>query len=233
MSRAKKEIDAGKHSVAATASTDGTFIARLHAIVDASGGASGLARKAGISPSGLSRYLAGGEPSRRVLVALADAAGVRVDWLAKGTGPMRDSDAARLPGSTLRLLPFLTQHKAELTASVPPASHDFTAQAFCYKWLNDNGLDSTTLTVMQVRGDGMSPTLRRGDTVLIDMHAREIEDGRIYVLRDSGNLLIRRLQIEAGNSIRALADNPQHREFARDAAEIDIVGRVVWRGSLL
>ncbi|MFT4115275.1 LexA family transcriptional regulator [Bradyrhizobium sp.] len=226
-------MDAEKHIAPEAASTDDAFIARLHAIVDIVGGASGLARKAGISPSGLSRYLSGGEPSRRVLVALADAAGVRVDWLATGTGPMHDSDAARLPGSTLRLLPLLTPHETEPTASARPAGHDFTAQAFCYKWLNDNGLDSTTLTVMQVRGDGMSPTLRGGDTILIDMHAREIEDGRIYVLRDSGNLLIRRLHVEAGNSVRALTDNPQYREFARDAGEIDIVGRVVWRGSIL
>jgi phage repressor protein C with HTH and peptisase S24 domain len=52
-------------------------------------------------------------------------------------------------------------------------------------------------------------------------------------LRDSGNLLIRRLRIGVGDRVRALADNPQHREFVADAGEIEIVGRVVWRGSLL
>src|SRR5437868_7079767 len=72
----KKEMDpkyarlAGEDAALAVSHADGGFVARLNQIVEAAGGASGLARKAGISPSGLSRYLAGGEPSRRVLVAL-------------------------------------------------------------------------------------------------------------------------------------------------------------------
>jgi len=233
----KKEMDpkyarlAGEDAALAVSHADGGFVARLNQIVEAAGGASGLARKAGISPSGLSRYLAGGEPSRRVLVALADAAGVRIDWLARGVGAIRDGDTPPLPGSTLRLLPLMPGHDRHPKTGKPQS--DFTAQAFCYKWLNDNGLDITSLKVMTVRGDGMAPTLCNGDTVLIDTQDRDIEDGRIYLLNESGNMLLRRLHVEAGNRIRALADNPQHHAFVQDATEIEIVGRVVWRGSVL
>ncbi len=50
------------------------------------GSVSALARKAGISQGGIRRYGSGGEPTRPHLLALADAAGVSLSWLATGQG---------------------------------------------------------------------------------------------------------------------------------------------------
>ncbi|HYG91170.1 MAG TPA: helix-turn-helix transcriptional regulator [Azospirillum sp.] len=57
------------------------------------GNATRLAEKSGISRRAIGEYLAGkAEPSRPRLVAIAAAAGVRVEWLATGEGPMRVDD---------------------------------------------------------------------------------------------------------------------------------------------
>jgi phage repressor protein C with HTH and peptisase S24 domain len=210
------------------------WVDRLRQLIAIAGTATALAKKTGISQSGLSRYLAGGEPSRRVLVALAQAAGVRVLWLATGEGPqfIADPDAAPKQ-SNLTLLPFYDVPDTSRNDVAIANKPNFTSHAFCRFWLKGNGLDSNDLAVMQVKGDSMAPTLHDGDIILIDAHAREVEDDKVYLIKDSGNLLIRRLQVEVGARIRALTDNPAHREFTTTAEELDVIGRVVWRGSLL
>lgn len=79
----------------------------------------------------------------------------------------------------------------------------------------------------------MAPTLTDGDIVLIDESDREVLDDKVYLIRDSGNLRIRRLQLELGGRVRALSDNTAHREFTLQASEVEVVGRITWRGSVL
>ena len=63
------------------------FVARLHVILRQWPSADRLARAVGVSPSAFRKWLRGeAEPSRERLVALADAAGVDIGWLAKGEG---------------------------------------------------------------------------------------------------------------------------------------------------
>lgn len=73
------------------------FGERLKQCVRIIGSENALARKASISTAGLRKYLSGGEPTRPVLIAIATAAGVNVEWLATGKGPMRPSDLPKPP----------------------------------------------------------------------------------------------------------------------------------------
>ncbi len=73
---------------------DDAFIDRMKAMADLAGGQNALARLAGISQSGISRYLKGGEPARPILLALSRAAGVRIEWLMTGQEPMRPGEMA-------------------------------------------------------------------------------------------------------------------------------------------
>lgn len=65
---------------------DQAFIDRMRVCADLAGSVNALARKAELSQSGIRRYFAGGDPTRRVLIALAKAAGVNFLWLATGDG---------------------------------------------------------------------------------------------------------------------------------------------------
>ncbi|MFN4097786.1 MAG: helix-turn-helix domain-containing protein [Sphingomonas sp.] len=56
-----------------------------------------FARRCGFGESLLRKYLAGAEPSAKNLARIADAAGVSLEWLATGRGPMRREAAKHSP----------------------------------------------------------------------------------------------------------------------------------------
>lgn len=228
----KSKSDSEKSDVVVSPPAADDFVERLKKTCALAGNASALAKKAGISNSGLSRYLGGGDPSRKVLVSLAQAGGVNLIWLATGEGSMEKSAEAPRPGS-LTLLPFLASSDSPNDEVIPGNKKNLTSQAFCRFWLGSHGLDSKALAAMHIRGDSMSPTIRDQDLVLIDINAKDIQDDKIYVIEDASSLLVRRLQLEPGGRVRALCDNPTHREFDVSRDGLEILGRVVWRGALL
>ena len=66
-----------------------SFQDRIAEAARLAGGAQSLADKAGLSRRVVGKYLAGkSDPSRERLVRIADAAGVSIEWLASGRGPM-------------------------------------------------------------------------------------------------------------------------------------------------
>lgn len=67
-----------------------SFVDRLSVLEELVGNKSKLAVRAGLSNSGIRHYFfENGEPTRPQLIALARAAGVYIDWLVTGEGPMR------------------------------------------------------------------------------------------------------------------------------------------------
>ena len=89
----------GETILTVTASSDRTDLApnrppdalsgRLREAVHLAGGLLRAARASGVPSRSISRFLAGQDVKSVDLVALADAAGVTVEWLATGRGPMR------------------------------------------------------------------------------------------------------------------------------------------------
>jgi hypothetical protein len=76
--------------------TDPDFVKRMAVVVELAGGVNALAKQAGVSVSGLRKYLSGSEPTRLVLISLSNAAGVRVEWLVTGEGAFCKDDSAVL-----------------------------------------------------------------------------------------------------------------------------------------
>jgi len=100
---------------------------------------------------------------------------------------------------------------------------------FSQRWLRTLGLDPAQLTVIEVAGDSMEPSLRDGDEILVDRSPRGWRDG-IHVVRIDDVLLVKRLEHGAGGTIRVISDNPAYPASTRPAAEVAIIGRVVWKG---
>lgn len=69
------------------------FLERLSVVCQIAGGVPSLAGAAGVSVSAVRKYLAGSEPTRPVLIALARAVGVRGGWLLDGSGSICDPDS--------------------------------------------------------------------------------------------------------------------------------------------
>ncbi len=100
---------------------------------------------------------------------------------------------------------------------------------FSQRWLRKLGLDPAHLSVIEVAGDSMEPNLHDGDEILVDRSARAGRDG-VHVVRIDDVLLVKRLEQGPGGTWRVISDNPAYPGSTRAHAEVEIIGRVVWKG---
>jgi hypothetical protein len=100
---------------------------------------------------------------------------------------------------------------------------------FSQRWLRTLGLDPAHLSVIEVAGDSMVPTLHDGDEILVDRSPRAWRDG-IHVVRIDDVLLVKRLAQGAAGMIRVISDNPAYPSAERARADVTIIGQVVWKG---
>lgn len=89
------------------------------------------------------------------------------------------------------------------------------------------------LFLIIVDDESMVPTLRPGDTILLDKRATWPDREGIYILRMNGVSLVKRLQILPGGIIKVVSDNPAYETFTIRLSDINekdfaILGRVVW-----
>lgn len=102
---------------------------------------------------------------------------------------------------------------------------------FSARWLKANGLDPAMLSAIQVEGDSMDPTLRDGDEILVDRTPRPLRSG-VHVLRLDDVLLVKRVE-PAGERVHLISDNRAYPPLERAAGEVEVIGRVVWKGGRL
>lgn len=103
---------------------------------------------------------------------------------------------------------------------------------FNHRWLKGQGLEPAMLSVIEVEGDSMEPTLRDGDEILVDRTQRPLRAG-IHVIRLDDVLLVKRLEPGPGGTVRIISDNPAYPRLERPLHEMELVGRVVWKGGRL
>ena len=174
----------------------------------------GFARECGFSDTVLRQYLSGqSEPTRPVLLAIARAADVSLEWLAAGQAATDVLAKKYIYKETL---------------------------AFEAGWLQaefPNSFENLLLT--QVKDESMEPTLKRGDLILVDTIDRDLDsiDHGVYLLKLEDRILIKRLQYWSEKSIRVLSDNPSYEAFSIELsdnpANLSIMGKVVWVGHLM
>lgn len=89
------------------------------------------------------------------------------------------------------------------------------------------------LFLILVDDESMEPTLRPGDTILLDRRATKPDREGVYILKMGGVPLVKRLQILPGGTIKVVSDNPAYETFTIRLSDINdqdfaILGRVVW-----
>jgi len=85
------------------------------------------------------------------------------------------------------------------------------------------------LSAIAVAGDSMEPVLREGDEILVDRTPRPLRDG-VHVVRVDGAVLVKRLDTGRPGTIALISDNHAYRPLDLPAAEVEVIGRVVWKG---
>jgi phage repressor protein C with HTH and peptisase S24 domain len=105
--------------------------------------------------------------------------------------------------------------------------------AFQAGWLRElTGGSPAKLSIIQVKGDSMTPTLADGDDILVDQGdgAERLRDG-IYVLRNDDMLNVKRIAVNpVDRSLEVRSDNPAYPAFKAEPGAIEVIGRVVWAG---
>lgn len=215
-------------------------VSRLRAAVDAAGGPGGIAARSGVSVRSLHHYLSGRSPMKLpVALAIARAAGVRLEWLATGEGPMRAPETGRLeagaepagddagqPGLQQQLVTmrrpgaappgYVLLPRVEARASAgrgPGLGSDEVVDflAFSEEWVrNTLHRRPANLALLEATGDSMDPTIRDGDILLVDTSVKDIQSSRVYVLQVNGALLVKRIQVRLDGSLVVKSDNPSY-----------------------
>lgn len=108
----------------------------------------------------------------------------------------------------------------------------FGSLRFSARWLRGQGLDPGNLSAIAVSGDSMDPTLRDGDEILVDRTPRPLRDG-IHVVRVEDAVLVKRLDAGMPGRITLISDNPAYRPLELAPGEVQVIGRVVWKGGRL
>jgi phage repressor protein C with HTH and peptisase S24 domain len=88
------------------------------------------------------------------------------------------------------------------------------------------------LAIIGVKGDSMQTTLADGDLVMIDTSKRDLSFDGLFVLQDGGaSLLVKRVGRAARRGwVKLISDNKVYDAIEREVGEIDVVGKVIWKG---
>ena len=105
----------------------------------------------------------------------------------------------------------------------------FDAFRFSARWLRQQGLAPAMLSAIAVAGDSMEPLLRDGDEILVDRTPRPLREG-IHVVRLGDARLVKRVQMGGQGRVTLISENPHYPPMDVDLADLDVIGRVVWKG---
>lgn len=146
--------------------------------------------------------------------------------------PQRSSSARGLP-SRMRLIPRLAVGASAGAGALPDDEAPLAEIAFDEAWLRRLGAGSDAVTMIQVEGDSMAPTLSDGDDILVAMPSdgpARRRDG-IHVLRMDDALIVKRLAFRPDGRLSVTSDNALYPSYPDVAPEsVSIVGRVIWAG---
>ncbi len=223
---------------------------RLRRAIKATGTVRHVAEISGVAFGTLNAYLAGGEMKMSNAAALAEATGVRLEWLATGHGPMRpagagfEEEGAAFSVGQTREAPsggvLIPRYEARASAGVGTPLDP--------GWVSEKVLFSAdfirtrlrrkpeNLALIECTGDSMEPTLHDGDELLVDTTANDIRSGAIYILRVAGALLAKLVQPRLDGTVMIISDNtryPPEVFHPSEESQLDIVGEVIWRSGSL
>lgn len=197
-----------------------------------------LARRVGVSQPTISAIFNGDTQKTKHLRSIALALDTTEAWLAGETddpvtgalGALDREEMADRLG--LFLVPDMEISYAMGAGSFLEVFEQRGVRAFDSSWLRTvsaGNLDK--LFVADGDGDSMEPTLRDGDTVLIDAGQKVVnKPDRIWAVTYGGMGMIKRVRPLPDGRHELMSDNQSVRSIYAAAGELFVVGRVIWIG---
>ena len=113
--------------------------------------------------------------------------------------------------------------------ALPIDENAYDAFRFSRRWLSEQGLEGAQLSAITVEGDSMEPLLNDGDEILIDRAPRAFRDG-VHVVRLGDTLMVKRVAQAGAGQFALLSQNLAYPPVNVSADEMEVIGRVVWKG---
>ena len=160
------------------------------------------------------------------------------DYFGVDEAELGEEDISSTPAGKSSRAGWIAVPRLGLDASAGPGrlagegEEPIGAFGFTAEWLRARGLDPAMLSAIAVAGDSMEPTLRDGDEILVDRTPRPARDG-IHVVMVEGALLVKRLDTGRPGTIGLVSDNDAYSRVDLPAAEVRMIGRVIWKGGRL
>ena len=189
----------------------------------------GLSRMLGRNPSYLSQFVARGSPrvlEERDRLKLAEFLGIDEAELRSGEGYERMSRRS----ATVEVPRFALDASAG-PGALSSEEISFDTHRLSRRWLAEMGLEGAQLSAIRVEGDSMEPLLRSGDEIFVDRSKRSGEG--VFVVRLGDALHVKQVQRRPGGRIALISANEAYAPIEPEPDEVEIVGRVVWKGGRL
>ncbi len=210
-----------------------------------------FAKSMGVSAQTLNNWFVRGVPGRW-LIPVAKMLKIAITWLNTGEGPRHLfgkgegdfdlqhlsswDDQAPLDDEEVEV-PFLQE--VELAEGAGRFSIEESSDSnlrFSKKNLRDNGVQFDQARCVTVRGNSMTPVLRDGATIGVDLGKTkfgDIIDGDVYAINHNGQLRVKQLyRLPSGIRLRSFnRDEHPDEDYSFQGIldeQISIIGRVFW-----
>jgi len=214
------------------------------AMIEAGMSQGALAKASGVAQPTIWRLTSGNARGSTKIVEIANALGVRTEWLSTGVGPMRDDgqQPVSVQSSSTHSDVFRVD-VIDLTVSAGPGSFmvsefvevlhaiEFTTQHA--RSLFGNRVQSD-VKVMTIDGDSMSPTIQSGDRLFFDVSVRSFKADGVYAFVFGQHFHVKRLQMQ-GLQLAVLSDNPAYKDWyvtEEDQEQLYIMGKAMIHESI-
>ncbi len=189
-----------------------------------------LSRLLGRNPAYLQQYVARGSPrhlDEPDLRKIAEFLGISARQIE--TRPM-PAGLAPFHGAAVeyRAIPRLPLDASAGPGAVGSQEIPYDAHHFSRRWLREMDLEGADLSAIRVEGDSMEPDLRSGDEIFVDRNKRAGEG--IFVVRIGDALLVKQVRASAPGTIVLVSSNPAYAPLELPREEVEVIGRVVWKG---
>lgn len=203
-----------------------------------------LAETAGVSLQAVGQWLKSGKISRERLWKIAQYLDNTVDYLLTGIKSanhgIADAISSYLPiepyddgdplGDAVEI-PLLNVEAAAGAGAFNGNEYTRKKLRFRRDWLKKIGLDPAAACVIYAIGDSMAPSIMNGDHLLVNTADQRVVDSRVYAIRTyDGEIKVKRLYRRSDGGLTLVSDNPSFIDEALpSSAQLEIIGRVVWR----
>ena len=200
-----------------------TLAERLNQAMELSGMSQGaLAKASGVAQPTIWRLTSGNARGSTKIVEIANALGVRTEWLSTGTGPMRSDGQQPLPVAPAGSPPGIFRVDVlDLTVSAGPGSFmisEFVEVLHAIEFTTEHARSlfgnrtQHDVKVMTVDGDSMCPTIQSGDRLFFDVSVRNFKVDGVYAFVFGQHFHVKRLQMQ-GLQLAVLSDNPAYKDW--------------------